>query len=178
MRAAWMKIAGPGVLIRALVCLPLLGDVIWLGVTPLSLPSVGTAKDPKIFSPTGTIARIERPSPESFHDVTDRPLFIADRRLPKPAPPTPVLQPVIPAVALGNLDQIVLTGVLVAADHRSAMVARLQDAKVTILREGDMFQGWRVKHIEPGLVLFEGNGATKELQFPKPQRNEQKKNAG
>lgn len=103
---------------------------------------------------------LEPPPKEAYASVTERPLFLPERR---PPPDEPEDGPVVEDEPLPELDGVDLTAVVITPAVVSAWV-RSADAKgVKRLRLGEDFQGWTVKTIEPARLVLERQGETNEL---------------
>jgi general secretion pathway protein N len=108
------------------------------------------------------------PPLEAFGDFVARPLFTPTRR---PAPPAPVMAPEPPPVAAPApqppaLNQVILVGVTITPEGRSALVRTAGTPKPVRVHEGDVLQGWTVKRIQPDAVSFAWASSQIDVKFP------------
>lgn len=93
-----------------------------------------------------------RPVPlEALAGALERPLFFRSRR-PASAP-----------VAAPSRLEATLAGVLTDGAEKLAIVMAANADRPARLREGDLFQGWRVTRIDDVSVLLERDGRTERL---------------
>jgi hypothetical protein len=101
------------------------------------------------------------PPIDAFAEVTNRPLFSPTRRPPEHAED-----------ALGSTDELVLTGIVVSAFDRTALIRHGQPLKTARVREGQSIAGWTVRSISTDRVLIENAGTEHELRLgPKTPRD-------
>jgi hypothetical protein len=111
--------------------------------------------------PSPSEAALEPPPPkEEYASITERPLFLPDRR-PPPDEPEQVGEPE-PEV-LTELDGMDLTAIVISPSTVSAWVRPPKGTETVRLRLRDQFEGWTVQTIEPNRVVFERQGETDEL---------------
>jgi general secretion pathway protein N len=96
------------------------------------------------------------PPIESYAEVTARPLFSATRR---PAPQQ--------AFARGSpeLTSLVLTGVILTSDSRTALVQEAKAPKPIRLTEGQEIQGWTVQSILPDRIVIRRGTVEQEVRL-------------
>jgi len=96
------------------------------------------------------------PPIDSYGEVTARPLFSPTRR----APP-------LQAGQRGSLESasLVLTGVIVVGDDRTALVQEVKSPKPTRLKEGQEIQGWTVQSILPDRIVIRRGSEEQEVRF-------------
>jgi general secretion pathway protein N len=100
------------------------------------------------------------PSREEYAAVTERPLFLPERR---PPPEGPDMDEEVGPEELTELDGTDLTAVVITPSVVSGWVRSPAGQEVQRLRLGDNFEGWTVKTIEPGRMVFERQGEINEL---------------
>jgi general secretion pathway protein N len=100
------------------------------------------------------------PAIEDYASVTDRPLFLPDRR---PPPEEPTQEEPTQPEELTELDGVDLTAVIITPSTVSAWVRRPGQRETVRLRIGDDFDGWTVKTIEPQQLELERQGETDQL---------------
>lgn len=104
------------------------------------------------------------PPIESYAEVTGRPLFSSTRR---PAPPQ--------AAQRGSLEpaSLVLTGVILVGEDRTALVQEAMSPKPTRLKEGQEIQGWLVRSILPDRIVIRRGTVEQEVKLhDDPQRTQ------
>ncbi len=107
-------------------------------------------------------------SVESFSAIAERPLFLEERRMPKDPPPAPAAGLIAAVTPSNALNGLTLSGVVMAGDHRVALLNPANGQAQKSVKEGDDFQGWKVLHIEAKAVVFTANGEERRIEFPKP----------
>jgi len=129
---------------------------------PLPDPARGEAGVPAAppFGPYAEIMRV--------------PLFHANRlpfTPPPPAPPPPAPPPAPTPLALAQYH---LTGVVVSADGRSALLRSSRDGRTLLLREGESLDGWMLREVTAEAAIFAQEspaGAVRhEVTFPDVKR--------
>lgn len=100
------------------------------------------------------------PAIEDYASVTERPLFLPDRR---PPPEQPKEEQPLEPEQLTELDGVDLTAVIITPSTVSAWVRRPGQRETVRLRLGDDFDGWTVKTIEPQQLELERQGETDRL---------------
>jgi len=99
------------------------------------------------------LAKLQPVPLEALAGARERPLFSRARR-----PPT------APAAAPSRLEAT-LAGVLTDGTEKLAIVLATDADRPARLREGDLFQGWRVTRIDDVSVLLERDGRTERLEL-------------
>jgi hypothetical protein len=146
------------------VALLLLGVLLlqWRSWSPAPPPGA----DAQTASPAGAEPVASRsdalleppPAKEEYASVSERPLFLPDRR-PPPDEPEQAEEPE-PLTELGGMD---LTAVVITPSTVSAWVRPPTGRETVRLRLGDQFEGWTVQTIESDRVVFERQGNIDEL---------------
>ena len=95
----------------------------------------------------------------------ERPLFVPGRRA---APPPAVFVPPAevaaePAVQAVPPPSVTLTGVIIGAGTRMAILREAGGGRTSSVKVGDHVEGWTVQAVEPRLVRLEHDGQTTEL---------------
>jgi general secretion pathway protein N len=138
----------------------------WRGWAPdVGLPAPPSAPVDAVDGAAGGTADVdpmalEPPPKEAYASVTERPLFLPDRR---PPPDEPEDLPVVEDEPLPELDGVDLTAVVITPAVVSAWVRSADANEVKRLRLGEDYQGWTVKTIEPSRLVLERQGETNEL---------------
>lgn len=116
---------------------------------PLELgPPSGAAQ------PAADAFALDLPPPVPLAELAaalERPLFTQSRR-----------PPAAPVAAPSQLDAV-LAGVLSDGAEKVAIVVAPGADRALRLREGDVFQGWRVERVEDEAVVLERDGRTERL---------------
>jgi type II secretory pathway component PulC len=89
---------------------------------------------------------------DAYAEVVTRPLFSPTRR-----PPV--------VVGPGNLSEFKLTGTIISAQGRYALLSQRSRPKIERIVQGQAFQGWLVKSIDPGHVILERDGILAEMGY-------------
>ena len=89
---------------------------------------------------------------DAYAEVVTRPLFSPTRR-----PPV--------VVGPGNLSEFKLTGTIISAQGRYALLAQRSRPKIERIVQGQNFQGWLVKSIDSGHVILERDGNLAEMGY-------------
>jgi hypothetical protein len=111
--------------------------------------------------PSPSEAALEPALPkEEYASVSERPLFLPDRR---PPPDEADKVEESESEALTELNGMDLTAVVITPSTVSAWVRRPNAREAERLRLGDQFEGWTVQTIEPDRLVFERQGDTDEL---------------
>ncbi len=66
------------------------------------------------------------------------------------------------------LNRYTLAGVVVSGDARTALVKSQNNAKITILKQGEQLDGWTLQQISETQLLFTAGKSTYEMTLPKP----------
>lgn len=134
---------------------------------PTPTPQV-TAADPKV--PSGETSEPPEDNPlvlltplgekEEYAEVTERPLFLPDRR---PASEEPSEEEPAEPEQIGDLARIDLNAVMITPAESSAWVRDPAVKELVRLRPGDDLAGWSVKEILSDRLLLERQGETDTL---------------
>jgi type II secretory pathway component PulC len=89
---------------------------------------------------------------DAYAEVVTRPLFSATRR-----PPV--------VVGPGNLSEFKLTGTIISAQGRYALLVQRSRPKIERIVQGQTFQGWLVKSIDSDHVILERDGNLAEMGY-------------
>lgn len=89
---------------------------------------------------------------DAYAEVVTRPLFSPTRR-----PPV--------VVGPGNLSEFKLTGTIISSQGRYALLAQRSRPKIERIVQGQTFQGWLVKSIDPDRVILERDGNLAEMGY-------------
>jgi type II secretory pathway component PulC len=89
---------------------------------------------------------------DAYAEVVTRPLFSPTRR-----PPL--------IVGPGNLSEFKLTGTIISAQGRYALLSQRSRPKIERIVQGQTFQGWLVKSIDSGHVILERDGNLAEMGY-------------
>ena len=91
---------------------------------------------------------------KSYAVISERPVFSPTRR--------PLKAPVLATGGAGRslAHEIVLTGVVIAADRKLALMKARGANEEARLKEGETIQGWQVDKIFPDRVLLSADGRT------------------
>jgi general secretion pathway protein N len=117
-----------------------------------SLPDQVRRAEPAEVTPE--TFRLPQPQPVALAEVSaalERPLFTQSRR-----------PPAAPAAPPRRLEAT-LAGVLTDGPEKVAIVVSTGVDRAHRLREGDVFQGWRVAKIEDDAILLERDGRSERL---------------
>ncbi len=94
---------------------------------------------------------------QDYVSVTDRPLFLPERRPPEETPEAETDAPVGPEVEPPTaLDSMDLNAIIITPDGAVAWVSTPNSPKPQKVRIGDEFEGWKVKAITTDNVEVEG----------------------
>jgi len=112
--------------------------------------NAATARDGNVTLPDFGDTTIAAPPLSQLVDMTERPLFYIDRRMPEPpaaiaaAPPEPL--------------QLKLEGIAIAGGSRVAVLRNLKDSALLQLAEGESHDGWTLDSISSIAATFSRNG--------------------
>ena len=146
--------------LRDLVLLGVLG-----GASAFFALQIARFSEPSPPGEAGAVVRAEvtpepfslpEPRPIPLGEVSaalERPLFVQSRR-----------PPAAPAAPPRRLEAT-LAGVLTDGPEKVAIVVSGDVDRALRLREGDVFQGWRVTGIEDDAILLERDGRTERLEL-------------
>ncbi len=112
-------------------------------------------------SATSTRNDFRAPPLVNFREISQRPLFLSERKPPPPptverrAPPPPVMP-----------LRLMLEGVVLSSREKVAVLLNITNSEVIHLSLGMEHDGWKLVSIEKSLVRFERSGQTQELTLP------------
>ena len=149
----------------ALVLAAVLGWQWWNWPPPPTQPRAEDAASAKVKTPQpaqGNPRDLLTPlgEQEEYAVVTERPLFLPDRRRPSEEPEEEVAPEPEKAADLARLD---LNAVLITPTGSSAWVRDPANKDLVRLRPGDDLEGWSVREILSNRVLLERQGETDTL---------------
>ena len=124
--------------------------------TPDSVVLDAAASDQAIEIPE--LPKFEAPPIERFKAAFERPLFSATRR---PAAD----EPVVTAVAEGQVLSATLQGILFASSGSVAVLTVVGESTPVSVSQGELFRGWRLLEIHPDNVVFEKDEETVTLEL-------------
>lgn len=146
----------PGLIVLALLGLLILQ---WKDWPPPSSPGE-LAANPAAGNgapPPDPLAALQPPAErDSYATIVERPLFRPDRK-PEP-PPDAIPETADDAGTRVELEQLDLTGVMIAPSAISAWVRDPGQPKLLRLRIGDEIQGWAVRDVLDDRILLERQG--------------------
>ena len=121
-----------------------------------------THSTPSDEPPDASQARnLYRPPPlVSFREISQRPLFLSERR--PPEPPKVVRKPPPAPVMPLNL---ILEGIVLSSREKVAMLLNIRNSEVMNLTIGMQHQGWELVEIDKNRVRFERGGQSQELSL-------------
>lgn len=96
------------------------------------------------------------PPLQSYHVVTERPLFTPGRH---PAPLDVGTQPA------GEISSLVLNGIIVSGDDKIALITDSHGGSMARYREGQMVAGWTLQSIERDHVVLERGASRQEIKL-------------
>lgn len=138
-------------LIAANVLLALVVSVQLLLPAQPRAASAGDAGETKDALPDFGDTTIAAPPISQLVDMTERPLFYADRRMPEPEaeevaapPPTPL--------------RLKLEGIAIAGGSRVAVLRNMNSNGLVQLAEGESHEGWTLDSISSVAATFSRNG--------------------
>ena len=94
-------------------------------------------------------SRFVLPPPETYSEVSERPLFLRSRR---PVPPEEEIVEETPVET--SRATFVLSGVVVSDTQRLALLQEQKSPKIVRIEEGQEYQGWTVEAIHPNRVVM------------------------
>lgn len=113
--------------------------------------NAATASDGNVTLPDFGDTTIAAPPISQLVDMTERPLFYADRRMPEPEaeevaapPPTPL--------------RLKLEGIAIAGGSRVAVLRNMNSNGLVQLAEGESHEGWTLDSISSVAATFSRNG--------------------
>ncbi len=97
------------------------------------------------------------PALTRFAAVTDRPLFVADRRA--------FVAPVSAPEPVQTGDDWSVSAIVITGTQRLALIRKKGDNKTYKVAEGDAVGGWKVAAVERGKISLRRGEVSKELQI-------------
>ena len=94
----------------------------------------------------------------AYAEIVKRPLFSPDRR-----PPAVQDAPVDDSIDIGELENLVLFGVVISGATKYAIVGNRKEKSTEQIKEGHRYKGWRVSAISSDSIKFIGKDAQYEL---------------
>lgn len=128
-----------------------------------------TASEPGVNSLKVATSVVAVPSVDPV--ITEHPLFYPSRKpwvppLPTPVAPVHIVASPPPRPRRAPPSNYILVGTLLSGDTHSALLRQANGNKTTAVREGQVLDGWTLREIREGHVLFEADGSLFELTFP------------
>ena len=113
--------------------------------------NAAAASDSKAALPEFGDTTIAAPPFSQLVDMTERPLFYIDRRMPEPDVETAAAPPPTPL-------RLKLEGIAIAGGSRVAVLRNLNGNVLVQLAEGDTHDGWTLDELSAGSARFSRNG--------------------
>lgn len=132
-----------------------------IDVSPIAAPSVAAAPPPA--PSTADVGDAAPASVADLPETTRRPLFYADRRMPKPEE-KPTLPP---AAAQGPPDLLRLVGIA-SIGGNSKVLLRNGNESGKWMSIGEEFRGWQLKQVSHDSVIMQARGRVAELKLYPP----------
>lgn len=126
---------------------------------PAPIPAVEVRAESGEVPAVGDLL-VPPPPKEDYASVTERPLFLPDRR---PPPDEPEEEDMPEPEEPSDLAGVDLNAVVITPRVVSAWVRGPREQESIRLRIGDDFEGWTVRTIEPDRLVLERQGETDEL---------------
>ena len=101
------------------------------------------------------------PSPGTYSEVAERPLFRKDRRPYRPEPPAEPEQTRDDGPDITTL--ISLSGTVINESERIALIERKQDKKLQQIRQGEKFNGWTLDRIQTDDITMQKGRKTRQI---------------
>jgi hypothetical protein len=117
----------------------------------------GQVPDPTPADPLALLQPLD--DKEDYAVVTERPLFMPDRRPPEDQPEEALPEP----MSDQSLDQVDLNAVLITPSESIAWVMDAASREVRRVRQGDEVSGWEIRDILSDRVVLERQGETNTL---------------
>jgi len=143
------------------VCLISLGlALIVLPHVPMPAGHAAARETPDALMAKLTATSGARPPEPDYSAISKRPLFVAGRRMPPPAPE--------PAVAAAPTTAPLpsLVGIMIEPDKKMAVVKRVNDAKILSLEEGQSIDGWLLKDVKNSKITLQSGNNQQTLALP------------
>lgn len=153
------------VLLSLIVVLAIAAVLQWQGwpPEPPPAPAAGTVELPEP-SARPSIALDETRTADDYLSVTERPLFLPDRRPPADEPSADVETDAATAEQLAGLD---VNAILIQSPNAATvwLVPPAQRNSLVKKRLGDDYEGWAITAIEPDRVRFERQGESETIEL-------------
>ena len=104
----------------------------------------------------------------AYSEIIKRPLFSLDRK-----PPIVENEQVIETIDIGELENLVLFGVVISGETKYAILGNRKNDTTEQLKEGHRYKGWQVSSISADSIQFVGEDAQYEL-FLSPDESERR----
>ena len=148
-----------------LALVALAGIILWLVVT---LPPSSPATGQRAMAPANDAADVAPPvggsaKKSGYLAISTHPVFFPDRK-PWEPPPPPEQEPVVPEPP--SLASFQAVGVIVSGATRYALVKPTSDETVTILAQGQEFEGWTLQDISQERLHFVAGKTEYDMIFP------------
>lgn len=133
----------------------------WEDPRPTPDPSM-TEYSQRLGNPLADILSQQQPPlpREDYAEVTERPLFMADRRRVSAEITTTTTDPTVDSAML---DQIRLEAILISKDETLAWIREPGSSRARPLRLNDRLHGWSVSAIEATCIWLERSGLRRRL---------------
>lgn len=110
-----------------------------------------------------------KPKPlRAYSEIVKRPLFSVDRK-----PPKVENEQVIETIDIGELENLVLFGVVISGETKYAILGNRKENSTEQVKEGHRYKGWQVSTISADSIQFVGKDTQYEL-FLSPDESERK----
>lgn len=155
---SWSSLQTGSIALLSVTCLAMAGVIYAEIRAPLTLASPNSAPTAptRARDQADTAARkFALPPLQSFSAVTERPLFSQTRR-PSPQGGDD---------SLGAWSSFTLTGIIISANSREALIMHGRPPTLVHLQEGQDVEGWMVTSILPDRVVLRGGGSEHELKL-------------
>ena len=146
-------------IILIILCL-LLGGIIYVQLMyyPQINVEVDAIKDPvQGVNLELNLLHVDKPL-AAYKEIVSRPLFSIDRR-----PPAIQGTQVVESIDIGELENLVLFGVVISGNTKYAIVNNRKEDTTEQIKEGHRYKGWRVNAISSDSIQFVGEDAQYEL---------------
>jgi len=104
------------------------------------------------------------PALNTFSATVQRPLFFAERRLPKPSVVQNKLSVTETKVKV-QPPRVQLTAILTDSQHQKIALLLSRQGQEHTLRLGDMIEGWRLTHIDKEAVVLVANEQKHQIKL-------------
>lgn len=144
----------------------LLGAVVYHELRGLwnEASAVEIARQDRALDTPEPVVWLGLPPPTDFAGIAERPLFFSSRR-----PPVPPPQPA-PQVARPEPPDVVLTGTVLSASEKFALVRFAGSPELSRVAEGAQIKGWRVEEVLPMRVVLTSGDLRHEVFLVDPKK--------